>query len=208
MMKPLIAGLLVASFSINAAVAGDYHHDRPSKSYYSYQKNDHKRYGISYDQGHKNSFGKNENYAKVISVNPITRTLTRKIPEETCWNETVRYSERQSSSATPAIVGGIIGATLGHSLGSSKNKSNRNVKTIALGALGASIGHDIGRKNSSQNVRYGTEQRCQVSYHTRYEEEIVAYDVRYRYRGKTYHTQMDYHPGDSIPVQVNVRPIL
>lgn len=206
MIKSIITGVLVVSFGINTALAGDYYNNRPSKPYYSYNADDH-HYKRKY--GHKpNKPYDDVKYAKVIHVEPITRTLRHKIPEETCWNEKVRYSERTSGSATPAILGGLLGATLGHSLGNNKHKTNRVIKTVALGALGASIGHDIGNKNRHQTTHYDNEERCAVSYHTRYEEQVVAYDVQYRYHGKTYNTKMDYHPGNTIPVQVNIRPVL
>lgn len=190
MLKTIVTSILVAGIGLSSAQASD--HYRPSKSPYSYQKQE-RRQGVD--------------YAKVVHVEPITRTLSHRIPEETCWNERVRYSDNRHQSATPAIIGGIIGATIGHSLGNDKYKTNRTIKTVALGALGASIGHDIGNKQHDRDY-YGQEQRCEVSYHTRYEEQIVGYNVRYRYRGETYHTRMDYHPGKRIPVQVNVRPIL
>lgn len=206
MIKPIIAGLLVASFGINSALAEDYRHDRPSKPYYSYKVEGHK---YQEKHGHKKKKSYDDvKYAKVVNVEPITRTLTHKVPEQTCWSEKVRYSEGTNSSATPAILGGLLGATIGHSLGNNRHKSNRIIKTVALGALGASIGHDIGAKNRNEVTHYGNEERCEVSYHTRYEEQVIAYDVQYLYRGKTYYTKMDYHPGNTIPVQVNVRPML
>lgn len=198
MMKALVTGLIVASLGVNVAFAGDYYQDRPSKSYYSYKPNE-----LKYKH-HK----KGVEYAKVVNVEPITRTLSHRIPEETCWNERVRYEKKGHSSATPALIGGIIGAAIGDNLGKKNHRDGRIIKTIALGTLGASIGHDIGRKSSRGEVHYGTEQRCDVSYHTRYEEEVVGYNVSYRYHGKTYHTEMDYHPGKKIPVKVKVRPIL
>lgn len=220
MIKSILTGLLVASFGISTAMAGDYHNN-PSKPFYSYKPHKFKNQGYknnSYDHvnhnskihyGHKPNQSYNDvNYAKVVNVEPVTRMLKHKVPEQTCWNETVRYSERSHSSSTPAIVGGLLGATIGHSLGNRKHKSNRIIKTVALGALGASIGHDISRNARNEQTRYGTEERCEVSYHTRYEEKVVAYNVQYRYRGKTYYTKMDYHPRNTIPVQVNIRPVL
>lgn len=205
MYKSIIAGLVLATFGVTSVQAGDYHHHRPSKSPYSYSKHEFKNYG----QYKKHHNGRNQlDYAKVVHARPITRTLSHRVPHETCWNEQVRYVEPRHSSATPAIVGGIIGATLGHSLGSDKYKTNRTIKTVALGALGASIGNDLGKRSSSRDVRYGTEQRCEVNYSTRYEEEVIGYDVTYRYRGETFRTEMDYHPGKRVPVKVNVHPVL
>jgi uncharacterized protein YcfJ len=48
--------------------------------------------------------------------------------------------------------------------------------------------------------------RCETvdEYQTR--EEIVAYRVKYRYKGRIYHTRMDHDPGDTIRLHVTVDP--
>ena len=148
-------------------------------------------------------------HARVISVEPITETLTQRIPQESCWTERVRYQQEPSRSYAPAIIGGIVGAAIGNSLGHKRHKSNRAIKAVALGALGASIGNQIGNRHQrGTTVSYRDEERCEVSYETSYEERIVGYDVTYRYRGETYHTEMDYDPGNKIRVRVNVRPVM
>ncbi len=184
MIKQLVSGLVIAGLSCNLAWAGN--------EYRGYKKG-------RYD------------YARVVNVEPVTETLTHRVPQETCWNEQVRYQEPGygHQSATPAIVGGIIGAAIGNSLGRKRHKSNRVIKAVALGALGASIGNELGRRHSRHNeISYRSERRCEVSYDTSYEERIVGYDVTYRYRGETYNTRMDYDPGKNIRVQVKVRPVI
>ncbi len=183
MIKQLMTGILVAGLTLNTAWADN-----------------HKRHGKS-----------RVDYARVVSVEPITETLTHRVPEETCWTEKVRYQEPgyRSNSYTPALIGGILGAAVGNSLGKKHHKTNRTIKAVALGALGASIGHDMSRRSRSANhVEYRDEQRCEVSYQTSYEERVVGYDVGYRYRGETYYTKMDYDPGKKIRVRVNVRPVI
>jgi uncharacterized protein YcfJ len=38
-------------------------------------------------------------------------------------------------------------------------------------------------------------------------EEVVGYDVAYKYRGSVFHTQMADHPGNKIKVKVTVDPV-
>lgn len=183
MIKQLITTIVVAGLTLNTAWADN-------------------------NKGHRK--GKIDQ-ARVVSVEPITETLTHRIPEETCWTEKVRYQESsyRRESYTPTLIGGLLGAAVGNSLGSKRHKTNRAIKAVALGALGASIGRDMGRRHqSNNNAQYRDEQRCEVSYQTSYEERVVGYDVGYRYRGETYYTKMDYDPGKKIRVRVNVRPVI
>ena len=151
--------------------------------------------------------------AKVIDVQPITRSVTQRIPVESCWQEPVRYetpTHQPYPSATPVLLGGLIGAAIGNSLGHAHHKTNRNIKTVAGGLIGASIGSDIAHRQhpGATRVEYRNEERCEVSYDTRHEERVIGYDVTYRYHGETYQTRMDYDPGKQLKVNVNVRPVM
>lgn len=189
MIKQLIAGMVVTGLMTGTALA------------------DHR--GDKFDRGEGRA-----TWAKVTHVEPITKTFTERVPRESCWQEQVRYEVPVGGgyeSATPALLGTLIGAAIGNSLGHSHHKSNRNIKTVAGGLIGASIGADIGRRHSGPQgtrVEYRDEERCEVSYDTRYEERVVGYDVSYRYRGETYRTRMDYDPGKKIQVNVKVRPVM
>lgn len=152
-------------------------------------------------------------YARVVSVTPVTRSVSYKEPYQHCWQEEVAYQvpvPNRYQSQTSTIIGGIAGAALGSSLGSNHHKSNRTIKTIAGGLLGASIGRDYEHRHHRRATRteHRIEQRCDTRYETHWEDRITGYDVRYRYRGETYRTRMDYDPGKKIRVQVQVRPVL
>ncbi|WP_216825077.1 glycine zipper 2TM domain-containing protein [Agarilytica rhodophyticola] len=149
-------------------------------------------------------------YAKVKDVTPIYKTYKHRVPEESCWVETVQTEHRRPrhNSATSTIVGGIIGGAIGHAVG--HKKSNKRVGAVVGSALGASIGHDIGRRSRGADrydVSYEDVERCEVSYHTETQERLTGYDVTYKYRGKTYSTFMEEHPGKRIKVSVNVQPV-
>jgi uncharacterized protein YcfJ len=122
-----------------------------------------------------------------------------------------------SKSRTPEVLGAIIGGVIGNQVGKRGGGKARDVATVAGAILGGSIGHDVKNNNRRydssryddryQTTRYQTVQRCEVkdSYVTK--EEIVGYDVAYKYRGNVFHTQMNQHPGDKIKVKVTVNPV-
>lgn len=146
--------------------------------------------------------------AKVTRVDPIYQTVSRDIPERSCWTET-HYEHRDSGyqSYTPAILGTVIGGAIGNAVGHSN--TNKKVGTVVGGVLGATVGRDLGNRNRdrSYSSRPVNQEVCEVNYRTEYEERIVGYDVTYRYRGESYHTRTHQHPGKHIDVAVNVRPL-
>ncbi|MEH6469972.1 MAG: glycine zipper 2TM domain-containing protein [Halopseudomonas sp.] len=165
------------------------------------------------DRGHggKGNNGR-QHFAKVIAVDPITQSISRKIPIEQCWSEQVRYEGSNGGyrSNTGTLLGGIIGAAIGNNLGRGHHRDNKNIKTVAGGLLGAAIGRDISARSQSRHSQpeYRTEQRCSTEYETQWEQRITGYNVTYRYQGETYNTRMDYDPGKKIRVHVQVRPVI
>ncbi len=147
-------------------------------------------------------------YAKVVRVDPIVRTVQVTTPQRECWNEEVtRYEPRRgvrADSYTPMIVGGILGGVVGNQLGKG---SGRDAMTIAGTLLGGAIGRDQGRYGAARARPITvTQQRCTV-HHQRYEEDrIEGYRVTYRYRGEEYVTRTDHDPGDRIRVRLTVTP--
>lgn len=161
-------------------------------------------------------------YANVTDVQPVYETVVKTVPVERCWNERVKPDyhrahghHRRNNSATPALLGAIIGGALGNELG--HRKRNKQFGVAIGGILGASIGQDIGRQQAAERGHYGEArhsanhyrvvERCGVE-HERYEEqELVGYEVSYRYRGNHYSTVTDNHPGDKLKVHINVLPV-
>lgn len=157
---------------------------------------------------------KSTHWAKVTRVEPITHMVERRVPEEQCWNEQVKYYDDhrghrgRDNSYTSTIVGGIIGGALGNAVG--HKKKNKKIGTAVGAILGASIGSDVGahgRKHKRSRRHYRNERRCDVTYHTNYEEEILAYRVWFRYKGEEYKTRMNHKPGNKIKVRVSVEPV-
>lgn len=55
-----------------------------------------------------------------------------------------------------------------------------------------------------ESMRPPARPRCRVLKRTHYREEIVAYQVRYRYAGEDYERQLSYDPGEQLQVRVEV----
>ncbi|HEX5055668.1 MAG TPA: glycine zipper 2TM domain-containing protein [Gammaproteobacteria bacterium] len=146
-------------------------------------------------------------YARVVAAQPVYERVAHSIPHEECRVEQVRYEYPADSrpSATGTLFGTMLGAAVGHQIG--HDKDGKRVGRVAGALLGASIGHDISRRSAAPSrVEYREEERCDTSYSTQYEHEVVGYDVTYVYNGKMYHTRMDRDPGSEIKVAVDVRP--
>lgn len=157
-------------------------------------------------------------YAQVKEVRPVYRTVEHHIPQRSCWDESVRierpYSQpRQHNSATSTLVGGMIGGALGHAVG--RGHDNKKIGTAVGAVLGMSIGNDIGHKNrpsTSREAPYGHDvyehvERCDVSYRKEIEEQLIGYDVTYKYRGETFSTRTRHHPGERIKLAISVNPL-
>jgi uncharacterized protein YcfJ len=72
-----------------------------------------------------------------------------------------------------------------------------------LTSLSPTIGEDIRRQ-----LRLWQAQRsCSTITQRQARERVIAYRVTYRYRGYTSTTQLPYHPGDRLPVNVSLSPL-
>jgi len=145
-------------------------------------------------------------YARVTDVRPVYESVERRIPERDCWVETVAEHRPAYQSATGTILGGVIGAAVGNRLGHSKR--NKQVGAVAGAVLGASIGRDIShRRSDREDVSYRDVERCETRYRQVVDQRLLGYDVSYNYRGRSYHTFMDEHPGKRVRIAVSVHPV-
>lgn len=172
-------------------------------------------YGPQYGgQGYDN--GPQLDYAEVVSVDPIIEMVQDSVPREVCWNERVtvpQYSGRRDNagaSVLGAIIGGALGNTAGHGRG-------RRAATIAGAVIGGAIGNSSVRNNDryyndgpyghNNGYRSRNERQCRVENDYVEREQVVGYNVTYRYNGQIFQTQTAAHPGNRIRVEVQVRPI-
>ena len=183
-----------------------------------------------YSQGYEHSSNTEHDYARVVGVQPIIDVYQVSVPVEQCYQERVprdRHANyRGKQSRTHEIVGALIGAAVGHQFGGGKGK---DIATIAGAVLGGSIGRDVKNNARQRDQRYGndsdqayeggylgagggygryeTVSRCEVTQEYRNEEQIIGYDVSYKYNGHVYQTRMPYDPGKKIKVKVTVQPV-
>ncbi|GAA6138212.1 glycine zipper 2TM domain-containing protein [Arenicella sp. 4NH20-0111] len=158
-------------------------------------------------------------YAKVVNVEPLYETYQVNNPVEQCYDERVRVRDNRRhsrhDSKTPEILGGIIGGAIGNRIGKKGGGKARDVATVVGAVLGGSIARDVkhNKRNNryhdryDRQDRYETVQRCETrdSYETR--QELIGYDVTYKYRGNIFHNRFDEHPGKRIKVKVTVNPV-
>ncbi|CAG1006956.1 hypothetical protein BURK1_03349 [Burkholderiales bacterium] len=162
-----LSGSISSVRRVGANVAGDYP-PAPPPAYNYYP-----RYGEQLYQ------------ADVIAVREVGGP-----PEQRCWVERERYTDRNVGGA---ILGGILGGVLGHQIGGGRG---RDVAT-AIGAVGgAAIG------SQAAGGRRGTVERCT----TGYSGQPAYWDVTYRFRGREYHAQLAFPPGPTITVNGRGEP--
>ncbi len=150
--------------------------------------------------------------AEVVDVEPVREHVRHVTPREECRLERAptRAEQRPNTrSNTAPIVGAVIGGAIGNAVG--HNKRNKQVGAVVGAALGGSIGADIARARDRSHGRRGHawERRevCRTVEDISLEEEVVGYDVTYRYGGRTHTARMSRDPGDSVRVRVRVAPI-
>jgi uncharacterized protein YcfJ len=158
---------------------------------------------MSVTAGHRDRY---RDSAKVIDVEPVFRTVEISEPERHCWDEEVNHYVPRHGTYTGTVLGGIIGGVVANSVSRGRGRG-RDTATLAGTLLGGAIGHDLSHHRRGGHYTTTYERRCETTHHTRYEEELTGYNVTYRYKGRVFTTFTTEHPGERIPVRVNVRPI-
>ncbi|MEX0729724.1 MAG: glycine zipper 2TM domain-containing protein [Aquisalimonadaceae bacterium] len=140
--------------------------------------------------------------AQVTGVTPIMQVVRVSTPHEECWTEQMVHHDRRRDNRAGMVVGGIAGGVLGNRIG---RGDGRKIATVAGTILGAAVGDQLGRRPARSYTT--NEHRCQTVERWYDEERTVGYRVQYRFRGDTFWTEMDHHPGDTIRVRVDVTPV-
>jgi uncharacterized protein YcfJ len=114
-------------------------------------------------------------YATVASVEPVVRLVT--VRKQEC------AEARTLRRLTGTTIGGMVGGVIGHQYGEVRPRTDAAGKmvSVATGAPSAMRG------------------KCRTVYRT--EQQVHAYDVRYRLEGRLGKVRLDHHPGDRIPVK-------
>jgi uncharacterized protein YcfJ len=149
-------------------------------------------------------------YAKVVDLQPVYESVL--VPEDhrVCHDQVVQQRVAEYRSPAPAIFGAIVGGVIGNQLSRGhgdrrhhRHKHNRTAATFAGAVIGGAVASEI--QYSKYPAKYYTEnvQVCntQTTWHN--QEQVVAWDVSWKFRGRIYHSRMDEPPGDRIRVRVN-----
>ncbi len=135
--------------------------------------------------------------AKVVSATPVVGQIA--VPRQVCYDETRQDAPR--SSGAGAIMGAIAGGAVGNAVGKGAGKA----LATGLGIFGGAIaGNHI--EIDGRQGRISTVRRCEQR--SSYENRVVAYNVTYEYGGQRYTTQMSHEPGQTIPLQVTLTPLV
>jgi uncharacterized protein YcfJ len=139
-------------------------------------------------------------YARVVSVDPVHDTG----PRQVCHDVTVTHTappkdqHRILGTAIGAVAGGLLGNQVGGGRG-------RSLATVAGAVGGGYAGNRIEADHQHGQVTQSVQRRCSTV--TEPSDRVVAYDVRYEYKGVTRTVRMDHDPGDRVQVQEGVTAV-
>lgn len=139
------------------------------------------------------------NYAEVLSVKGVTRTVS--VPRESCRDElvTVTQTTKDPNQVAGTVVGAVIGGVLGSQVGGGKGKK---LATVGGAVGGGYAGNKVQEGMQERNTHQETQRKCQTVQDS-YQED-AGYDVTYRLEGREETVHMDYDPGKRIAVENGV----
>jgi uncharacterized protein YcfJ len=143
-----------------------------------------------------NAIGNRDAYAQVVSVEPVTRTVST--PQRVCDDVQVTQKApvKDPKRVTGAVLGAVVGGVVGNQVG---DGDGQKVATVAGAAAGGYAGSKIQKQMQDANTYQTTEKRCRTVYDERQVPD--GYAVRYVWRGREGTVRMDYDPGRRIPVE-------
>ena len=139
--------------------------------------------------------------ADVLAVRPVTETI--QTPRQECHDEVVAHTAptKDPNQITGTIAGAVVGGVVGNQFGNGRGKK---LTTVAGAFAGGFAGNKIQEKIQESDTYTTTERRCTTVTDTH--EQIVGYDVTYRWNGKDRVVRMDQAPGSHIVVR-NGQPV-
>ncbi len=165
---------------------------------------DHGHRGRGYGHAYRAGYAPAVVYARVVDVDPLVRHVTVNRPREQCWNEVVHEPVRPFGVAGPTIAGSVIGAAIGRQFG---DGDGQDAMTVIGAVAGGTVAHQRAVRNGAGATREVAVQRCEVVNDRVTEQVVDGYLVTYRLDGRNYTVQTDRHPGDTIQVALDARPV-
>jgi uncharacterized protein YcfJ len=139
------------------------------------------------------------NYADVVSVTPVTKTVS--VPREECRDQLVEVATpvKDPKQITGTIAGAVIGGVLGNQVGGG---SGKKVATVAGAAAGGYAGNKIQEGMQDRNTHEEYQRVCETVLDSH--EEPAGYDVTDHRDGQERVVHMDHDPGDRIAIENGV----
>jgi len=137
-------------------------------------------------------------WAEVLRVDPVYAPIAA-APQQQCYPETV--TQRDDNHTGGTVLGAIVGGVLGNTVGKG---DGRKAATVAGAVAGGAVGN---RVSAAHDRTYTTQQTvCRPVDNYAPQQQIVAYDVEYRFRGDVYMSRVPYDPGERLRVRMTVAP--
>ena len=122
---------------------------------------------------------------RVTSSTPTYKTITKRIPYQECWDESVpvrRSSGYSDDYPIGTIIGGVAGGIIGHQVGGGRGK---DLATVGGAIIGSIVGHNMSKNQRRDSYQtYETRQRCVTRYSQSEEEKFIGYKNIGHYKGK------------------------
>jgi len=140
-------------------------------------------------------------FADVLAVTPVTETI--QTPKEECHDEVVTHTApvKDTNQIAGTIAGAVVGGVVGNQFGAG---SGKKVTTVAGAVAGGYAGNKIQEKMQAADTYTTTERRCTTVTETK--EQVLGYDVTYRWNGQDRVARMDQAPGTRIAIR-DGRPV-
>jgi uncharacterized protein YcfJ len=138
--------------------------------------------------------------ARVVSSTPVYEQINE--PRRECQTEYRTYEEksyRNGNNTAGAILGAVAGGLLGSTVGKGNGK-------VAAAAVGAATGAVVGDRWYDRGEPYTTTrsepvETCRMV--DNFRQQVVGYDVTYRYNDRNFTTRLPYDPGEWLSLDVN-----
>ena len=138
-------------------------------------------------------------YATVLESTPVIKIVERTDYERECKPRVIQYQKPAKKGNT--LVGTVMGAAIGHALG------HRSKHRAGAAVAGAIIGNSIAKNSGTSYIQERVENHCQMIPVTWQEEQIVGYNVVYRYNERSFESRLPFKPGDTLKIRVLLNPI-
>jgi len=142
-------------------------------------------------------------YAKVIRAEPVFEVIRVPGRRHACEDRVVRRRVAEHRSAGPVIFGAILGGVIGNQLSRGHgHHGDRSIATIAGAAIGGVVGSEIQHRKYPARYYTGRAPVCRTHANWWNERRIVAWDVKWKYQGRVYHSRVSEQPGKRIRVRI------